>query len=163
MEWTLGPWHKLFYSTVLLQMAHAKAKVFRALYMGPGWPSQTCRFFWETESVPFGRGTHSGALWGYSPSWSAANSNSVSYEFVDSWRAPRTEELLLVSNLNFPSWNVLSLPLLYWMTLPERAWLHNLYKCLRSSCRLRLDSPLHSSLEKTNPDPSVCPCIWPSQ
>lgn len=87
----------------------------------------------------------------------------VSYEFVDSWRAPRTEELLLVSNLNFPSWNVLSLPLLYWMTLPESAWLHNLYKCLRSSCRLRLDSPLHSSLEKTNPDPSVCPCIWPSQ
>lgn len=46
-----------------------------------------------------------------------------------------------MSNLNFPSCNTLLLPLLYCLTLPQRAWHSHLFKCLRSSCRLRLGPP----------------------
>lgn len=46
-----------------------------------------------------------------------------------------------MSNLNCPSCYILSLPLLYCLTLPQRAWLHPLCNCHRSGCRLQLGPP----------------------
>lgn len=156
MEWTLGPWHQLFYSMVLLKTAHAEAEVFPGTIHGAWMTKPNLQVLLGGRISAICKG-HSGGLWRYPPSWSAANSNLVNYEFVESWRALRTEKLLLVSNLNFPSCNVLSLPLFYWLTLPERPRFHHLYKCLRSSCRLRLGPPdtLHQKKQAQIPQSAL--------
>lgn len=137
MEWALGPWHQLFYSTALLPLAQTGAIVLPGSVQA-AWITKPNLQVLLRDRITAGCKGYSGQVtWANLPpevlsaeTWSTMN--------LSGWVLKCSKDSGASSGVQpeLPSCNMLLLSLLY--SLAQRACLHHLCKCLRSNCRLQL-------------------------